>query len=126
MKHILNSPVAKVIIGLLIGIGLLFLVSRLVNIVAGFNVVLRNLTTPRGVVLALLSGVVFLLAYSLRGLRWKLFLGSISTRNDQNVTSGSDDHSHSQKFATDSSDIRIKASTAIRIYLVGIFVNFLF
>ena len=99
MKHILKSPVAKAIIGLLIGIVLLFLVSRIVNIVASFDIVVKNLTTPHGIVLALLSGVVFLLAYSLRGLRWKLFLGSITT---------------------------IKASTAIRVYLIGVFVNFLF
>jgi uncharacterized protein (TIRG00374 family) len=99
MKQALKSPVAKGIIGLLIGIGLLFIVSRVVNIVASFDVVLKNLTTPRGAVLALLSGVAFVLAFSIRGLRWKLFLNTVSP---------------------------IKTSTTIRVYLVGIFVNFLF
>ncbi len=98
MKRILSSPVAKVIIGLLIGVVLLFLVSRFVNIVAGFGVVIKNLETPRGMLFAFLSGAAFLLAFSIRGVRWRLFLGTIST---------------------------IKTSTAIRAYLVGTFVNFL-
>ncbi len=34
MKRVLSGPVAKVTIGLLIGIGLLFVVSRFVNIAA--------------------------------------------------------------------------------------------
>ena len=99
MKQVLKSPVAKGIIGLLIGIGLLFLVSRVVNIVASFDIIQKNLTTPRGIVLALLSGVALILAFSIRGLRWKLFLNPISP---------------------------IKASTTIQVYLVGIFINFLF
>lgn len=98
MKRVLSSPVAKIIIGLLIGTGLLVLISRTVNIVASVDVVLKNLATPRGVGLALLSGVAFLLAFSIRGLRWKLFLSSIDT---------------------------IKTSTAIRVYLVSVFINFL-
>jgi uncharacterized protein (TIRG00374 family) len=89
---------AKVIISLLLGIGLLFLVSRVVNIVTAIGVILKHLTTPHGLVLAFFSGVTFLLAFSIRGLRWKLFLSSMS---------------------------RVRAGTAIRIFLVGIFVNFL-
>ena len=77
MKGLLSSPAAKVIIGLLIGMGLLFLVSRFVNIAVSVHMLQQNLTTPRGIVLALLSGACFLLAFSMRGIRWKLFLNSI-------------------------------------------------
>jgi uncharacterized protein (TIRG00374 family) len=98
MKRVLSGPAVKVTIGLLIGIGLLFIVSRFVDIVATFYIVQRNLMTPRGIALALLSGVAFLLAFSFRGIRWKLFLNSIST---------------------------ISTITAIRIFLVSIFINFL-
>jgi uncharacterized protein (TIRG00374 family) len=94
----LRSPIAKVLISLLLGLGLLFLVSRFVNIVASIDVVLKNLATPRGMLLACLSGVAFLLAFSIRGLRWRLFLGTIS---------------------------EVRASTAIRVFLVAIFVNFI-
>lgn len=79
MKHMLRSPMAKIAIGLLIGIGLLFLLSRFICIVSTIQVVQRNLATPRGMFLALLSGVAFLLAFAVRGVRWKLFLSSIST-----------------------------------------------
>ncbi|HYU72593.1 MAG TPA: lysylphosphatidylglycerol synthase transmembrane domain-containing protein [Ktedonobacteraceae bacterium] len=98
MKRVLSGPVAKVIIGLLIGIGLLFVVSRFVNVLATISVVQQNLMTPRGVTLALLSGVAFLSAFSIRGMRWKLFLNSIS-----NISTGK----------------------AIRIFLVSVFINFL-
>lgn len=98
MKHILSSPMARVIIALLIGISLLVLISRVVNIRVAIDVVLKNLATPRGMVLAIFAGGAFILAYSIRGLRWKLFLSSIST---------------------------VRVDTAIRIYLVSVFVNFL-
>ncbi len=98
MKHILRGPMAIFAIGLLIGIGLLLLVSRFVNIAATLHMVQQNLATPRGIVLALLSGVAFLLAFSIRGIRWKLFLSSIST---------------------------ISTGKAIRLFLVSIFLNFL-
>jgi uncharacterized protein (TIRG00374 family) len=99
MKRLLSNHMTKVIIGLLLGIGLLILVSRFVDIGTSIGVVLRHLATPSGIMLAILSGATFLLAFSLRGLRWKLFLSSVST---------------------------VRASTAIRIYLVGIFISFLF
>jgi len=98
MKRLLSNPIARVIAGLLIGIVLLVLVSRFVNIVAGAGVVIENLKTPHGVLFALLSGVAFLLAFSMRGMRWKLFLSTISP---------------------------VRTSTAVRVYLVGIFVNFM-
>src|SRR5947207_338085 len=94
------APAAKVMIGLLIGIGLLFLVSRFVNISASLHVLLQRLTTPQGILLAFLSGVAFLLAFSIRGVRWKLFLHPVVGN-------------------------KVSTFKVIRIYQISIFVNFL-
>ena len=78
----LGSPAVKVLIGLIIGVGLLFLVAHFVNLPATIAILRQNLTTTRGISLALLSGGIFLLAFSIRGVRWKLFLnpvGQVST-----------------------------------------------
>ena len=98
MRDLFNTRTTKITIGLLIGIGLLFLVSRFVNIPATMRVLQQNLATPRGIVLALLSGVAFLLAYSVRGIRWKLFLNTCAN---------------------------VSTFTAIRIFLISIFINLL-
>jgi len=98
MKSFLRNPIVRITIGLLIGILLLFLVSRFVSLVAIIDVARRHLTTPRGIGLALFSGIIFLLAFSIRGFRWGLFLNSAAP---------------------------IKTSTAIRVYLVSAFINFL-
>src|SRR6266702_2485072 len=98
MKGLLTTPAAKVIIGLLIGVGLLVLVSRFVNIAVSMRMLQQNLVTPRGIVLALLSGACFLLAFSIRGVRWKLFLNPIGN---------------------------VSTFTAIRLVLISIFLNFL-
>ncbi len=97
-KMFLNSPVIKVTLGLLVGIALLFLVSRFVDLPTTIQVLKQNLTTPRGILLALLSGVAFLLAFSIRGVRWKLFINPIG---------------------------KISTFKAIQLFLVGIFLNFL-
>jgi uncharacterized protein (TIRG00374 family) len=97
-KTFFNTPVINLIIGLLIGIGLLLLVSRFVNIPATIRVLQQNLTTPRGLLLVLLSGVAFLVAFSIRGLRWKLFLNPIA---------------------------RVNTFKVVQLSLVGIFLNFL-
>ena len=98
MKGLLRAPATKIIIGLLIGIGLLYLVSRFVNIAMSLRMLQQNLVTPRGIVLALLSGASFLLAFSIRGIRWKLFLNPIG---------------------------KVSTFTAIRLVLISIFLNFL-
>src|SRR5947209_6512925 len=98
MKGLLSAPAARVTIGLLIGIGLLLLVSRFVDIAMSLHILQQNLATPRGTVLALLSGVAFLLAFSIRGVRWKLFLNPIGN---------------------------VSTFTAIRLVLISIFLNFL-
>jgi uncharacterized protein (TIRG00374 family) len=98
MNRFLSIPKARVLIGLLIGIGLLLLVSRFVNLSVTIHVLQQNLATPRGLILALLSGIAFLLAFSVRGIRWKLFLNPIGN---------------------------VSTFTAIRLFLVSIFINFL-
>jgi hypothetical protein len=76
-KALLNTPVAKVTIGLLIGIGLLLLVARFVDLPVTFAILRSNLATPQGIILALLAGASFLMAWSVRGIRWKLFLNPV-------------------------------------------------
>ena len=97
-RAILSTPAAKLTFGLLIGIGLLFLVSRFVDIPATITILKQRLTTPQGIVLALLSGLAFLLAFSIRGMRWKLFLNPIG---------------------------KVSTFKAIQLFLIGIFLNFL-
>ncbi len=97
-KAFLSTPAAKVTIGLVVGIGLLFLVARFVDLPATIQVLRQNLTTPHGIALALLSGVAFLLAWSIRGVRWKLFLNPIG---------------------------KVSTLKAVQLYLVGVFLNFL-
>ena len=97
-KALLNTPAAKVAIGLLIGIGLLFLVAHFVDLPTTISILRQNLTTPKGIALALLSGVAFLLAFSVRGVRWKLFLNPVG---------------------------KVSTFKAIQLFLVGIFLNFL-
>lgn len=97
-KAALGSPVTKVAIGLLIGVGLLFLVAHFVNFPETIAILRQNLTTPRGIILALLSGVAFLIAFSIRGVRWKLFINPVG---------------------------KISTFKAIQLFLVGIFLNFL-
>ena len=98
MKSLRSMPKAKVVIGLLVGIGMLFLVSRFVNLAFTFHILLQNLATPRGLILAFLSGIAFLSAFSIRGVRWKLFLNPICN---------------------------VSTFTVIRIFLISIFINFL-
>jgi uncharacterized protein (TIRG00374 family) len=95
-----SSPlsVVKIMLGLLVGIGLLLLVAHFVNIPATMQVLRLELTTPRGIVLALLSGAAFLLAWSIRGVRWKLFLNPVG---------------------------KVSTLKAIQLYQVGVFLNFL-
>src|ERR1700730_7375328 len=47
-QAILNTPAAKVVLGLLVGIGLLYLVSKFVDIPTTIQVLRQNLATPRG------------------------------------------------------------------------------
>lgn len=96
-KTVLNSPIAKVTLGLAIGIGMLVLVAHVVDIPSTIQVMKNNLATPRGITLALLSGVAFLLAFAIRGVRWKLFLNPIG---------------------------KVSTLKAIQLFMIGMFLNF--
>ncbi|HYU72520.1 MAG TPA: lysylphosphatidylglycerol synthase transmembrane domain-containing protein [Ktedonobacteraceae bacterium] len=98
MRRALSNPVVKMTLSLLIGIGLLFLISRFIDIHSTFLLLAHNLATPRGCAFALLSGIAFLLAFSIRGVRWKLFLNLVG-------------------------DVSILM--AVRLVLISIFINFL-
>ena len=97
-KAVLNTPTVKVVFGLLIGIGMLFLISRFVNIATTLSTLKQHLTTPQGAVYALLAAGSFLSAFSVRGARWRLFLSRIST---------------------------ISTLKAIQVFWVAVFLNFL-
>src|SRR6266566_9031058 len=97
-KTLFNMPVVKVALGLLIGLGLLYLVTRFVDVPTTLHVLRQHLATPRGIILGLLSGMAFLTAFSIRGIRWKLFLNPIG---------------------------KVSTLKAIQLFLVGIFLNFL-
>lgn len=96
-KTLLNTPAAKVTLGLIIGLAMLYLVSRVVDIPATIQVIKTNLATPRGILLALLCGAAFLTAFVIRGIRWKLFLNPVG---------------------------KVSTLKAIQLFLVGIFLNF--
>jgi len=98
MRQALNSPATKVIIGLLIGIVLLLPISRFVNLASSLYLIQQHVMTSTGITFTLLSGVFFILAFAIRGARWKLFLNPGD---------------------------RVKTSTTVRLVLVSTFVNFL-
>jgi uncharacterized protein (TIRG00374 family) len=98
LSGLLRTSAVRVTLGLFVGIVLLFLVLRYVNLSAVLSVLQKNLATPRGIVLALLCGAAFLLAWSIRAMRWKLFLNPIG---------------------------KVSALKAIELYQIGVFFNFL-
>jgi len=98
MKVLWNMRAVKMIIGGMIGIVMLLLVSRFVNVPSTFAILRQHLATPQGLLHALLASLSFLAAFSIRGTRWKLFLQPIT---------------------------RVSALKAIQIYWVGIFINVL-
>jgi uncharacterized protein (TIRG00374 family) len=97
-RAILSTPAAKVTIGLAVGVALLLLVAKYVDIPTTINILRARLTTPEGLLYALLCGVAFLLAFCVRGVRWKLFLNPIGS---------------------------VSTLKAVQLFLVGIFLNFL-
>ncbi|MFL5625108.1 MAG: lysylphosphatidylglycerol synthase transmembrane domain-containing protein [Ktedonobacteraceae bacterium] len=97
-KTILNNSVVKTVLGLLIGIGMLFLISRFVDIPTTVSVLRQHLTTMQGGMFALLAAASFIAAFSLRGARWRLFLSRIC---------------------------EISTLKAIQVFWVAVFLNFL-
>jgi uncharacterized protein (TIRG00374 family) len=97
-RKVLSSPIFKVSFGLLIGLALLFLVSRFIDLQQTLTLLATHLSTPQGIALALLAGITYLTGHSIRGLRWKLFLNPVG---------------------------RVPILKVIELYQVAIFLNFL-
>lgn len=97
-KTVLNTPAVKVMLGLLFGITLLLLISRFVNINTIATILHRNLTTPYGITHALLAAFFFSASFTIRGIRWRLFLSRITN---------------------------ISVFKAIQMFWVAVFINFL-
>ena len=97
-RAFLAKPAVRVTLGLLFGIAVLFLVSRVINVANTFTILRTNLSTPLGITHGLLASFFFIAAFSIRGIRWKLFLSRITA---------------------------ISTLKAIQIFWVAVFINFL-
>lgn len=93
----LNSPAVQGAVGIVIGLGLLLAVAHFVDIPTTLRILARTLTTPRGIILALLASGAFVAAFSIRALRWKLFLNPVC---------------------------RIGSIKITQLFLIGVFLNF--
>lgn len=97
-KTFLGLPAVRITLGLLFGLAVLFLVSRVINVPSTIAILRINLSTPQGILHASLAAFFFIAAFSIRGIRWKLFLSRMST---------------------------ISTLKAIQIFWVAVFINFL-
>jgi len=97
-RTLLGAPLVKGALGMLIGIGLLVAVSRFVDFPTTIHLMQQRLTTPQGVLLALLASLAFVLAFSMRALRWKVLLHPVG---------------------------KVRALTVLQLFLIGVFLNFL-
>jgi uncharacterized protein (TIRG00374 family) len=97
-KVLLGKPIFKVVLAIILGVGMLYLLSRFVNVVDTINILKKNLTTPQGIMYALLAALSFIAAFSIRGTRWRMFLQPIG---------------------------KVPLIKAIQIYWIGVFINVL-
>ncbi|MBA2392021.1 MAG: flippase-like domain-containing protein [Ktedonobacteraceae bacterium] len=72
-----GKMIVRYVLGLLVGIGFLFLVSRFINIASTVSILQKHLTTTQGLLYAAGAAVAFIAAFSIRGVRWSLFLRPI-------------------------------------------------
>ncbi|HLI87155.1 MAG TPA: lysylphosphatidylglycerol synthase transmembrane domain-containing protein [Ktedonobacteraceae bacterium] len=93
----LGKPAVKVIIGALVGLAMLFLVFRSINIPRTMGILETSLTTPHGVLYACLAAIACLTSYAIRGARWRLFVSRIG---------------------------KVSLARAIQIFYTGVFINF--
>ncbi|GAC1646780.1 MAG: hypothetical protein NVS4B12_14080 [Ktedonobacteraceae bacterium] len=97
-KTALGSPTARIIISLIVGIVLLFLMIKSINLQVTVSTITKYLLTPLGVTYALIAGGFFIASFSVRGIRWKLFLNPIG---------------------------KVSTLRAIQLFWIGVFINFL-
>ncbi len=93
-----QSQTLKIVLMLLLGIGMLALVVRFVNMPLTFKILQRNLETPRGIFFACLSGLALASSYCIRGARWRLFLKPIG---------------------------KVSLLQAIQLFWIAVFINFI-
>jgi uncharacterized protein (TIRG00374 family) len=98
LKRVLNMPVVRYALGILVGFAFLFLVSRFINIGNTITVLRQNLTTTQGMLDALGAAVAFISAFCIRGVRWSFFLRPVK---------------------------RVSPLKTIRIFWIAVFMNFL-
>lgn len=97
-RTLVRTPAVQGTLGLFIGIGLLVLIAHFVDFPTILHLIQQRLTTPQGVLLALLASLAFVLAFCIRAMRWKLFLNPIA---------------------------KVRSLTVLQLFLVGVFLNFL-
>jgi uncharacterized protein (TIRG00374 family) len=97
-KTLLNNSAAKAILGLAVGALVILLLARTIDLHQTLATMQESLTTPIGLLHIGLSGLAFVSAFTLRGIRWKLFLNRIE---------------------------KVSVFKAVRVYWIGVFINFL-
>jgi uncharacterized protein (TIRG00374 family) len=97
-KTFLGKPAVKVILGGLVGIGMLLLTFRFIDIPKAAAQLRLHLGTPHGLLMGSLAALFFITAFSIRGTRWSFFLRPIQ---------------------------KVSPIKTIQIYWIGIFVNVL-
>ncbi len=97
-KTALGSSTARIIISLVVGVVLLYLTIKSINLQDTIHIITKYLLTPLGITYALISGVIFIASFSIRGIRWKLFLNPIG---------------------------KVSTLRAVQLFWIGVFINFL-
>jgi uncharacterized protein (TIRG00374 family) len=98
LKALFGKPIVKIILGGAVGIAMIYLVSKMVDIPTTMEVLRKNLTTMEGIINILLACFFFMAAFSIRGVRWSMFLRRIT---------------------------RVKTLKVIQIFWIGVFTNVL-
>lgn len=97
-KTFLGKPAVKVVLGGLVGIAMLVLTFRFIDIPKAAAQLQLHLGTPHGLLMGSLAAFFFIAAFSIRGTRWSFFLRPIQ---------------------------KISPIKTVQIYWIGIFVNVL-
>ena len=97
-RVVLGSATARIVISLVAGIVLLYLTIKSINLQETLHTLATSLLTPLGITYGLISGVIFIASFSIRGVRWKLFLNPIGN---------------------------VSTLRAVQLFWIGVFINFL-
>ncbi len=96
-KKALGNSKVRVALGAIVGIAMLLLVFRSINIPKTIAILQSSLTTPQGIMFACLAALACLTSYAIRGVRWSLFLSNIG---------------------------KVSVFKAIQIFYTAVFINF--